>query len=1103
MGLQELRPLGTGPRRDRLQNHFLISCLLGLIAFLPLLAAAPGLQAQGLNRSVAPPSAEWWTLTTEHFRVHYPVESEAWARHVAARLESIRAEVETEVGFAPREKVDVIVSDPVASANGFALPILGWPRMVLWTSPPGADSVIGHYRDWPELLALHEDTHLVHLLRPSRNPLRRVLAAVVPLSPLANAPRWVSEGYATVVEGRLTGTGRPNSDLRAAILRRWALAGKLPSYGRLASDGESFLGMSMAYLAGSAYLEWLEERAGEGSLRDLWARVTAREARSFDAAFVGVFGDSPQDLWDRFRAEITWRALELERVMSSAGDLGDREAPREGPWVEGDLWLDLSWATGAPAVSPDGSQFAVVLRDPDAPPELAVFATEVDGDALEERDKERRRIAEADPEDVPAVDPGPPPRRRLHTLPTLDGAAPSQPRWLPTAADEPGALLLVRYLPDQAGFLHPDLFRWTPESGELRRVTHGADLRDPDPAPAAALGSGVGEAAGWTVAVRNRHGLSQLVRVDLGTGAVADLTEAAVDVVYDSPRLSPDGERVVFVRHAAGQWALVVHELASGEEETLPLPPGATLASPAWGAFGDGASEAVLAVVGLGGFIDVFAFVEDEGDAAAGDARWSRHRVTRVPGAALAPEPALPLGEEPAGVFYLSLEPDGLDLRRLALPQSLAGASEGARVSAEEVAATVRPDLQPDLLPDLPADLWAELAPVVRPAPPAAPPVFAAAELPVAEPYGAGPRQEWMPLLGGAFGAAGSGVEIGARAGDLLGRLDTVAFGAFGEDGAARGGAIAATWRGWPVDLSLHLVGLTEEPSRQPEVGRVASLSAVSPLDGSKRALDIERYGVELAASWEHLLGDAPISLSGGVWFGQVERRGRGVVEAEDEVSLFVETGWAPRVSRGEMWGGFGLHGRFDVGDSGDGGAGRGVASGGDWTRARGRLRVAGGWGGASLALGWERGSASGDAVSGDAVSSAPAAPWQLFQVGGLPSSLRSSSLDAPRVAVPALPAATLVGREVEAQRVELKPGFVPLPLFWARYRVASSDGSEGGNLGDADWLSLAGVEWRGRFGPAPLLRLPELGYRLGVAEILDGPVEGDREWWAALTWRP
>jgi|GEM_PF-171586 len=1073
-----------------------------LAALLTALLAAPRAGAQDLARSVAPPSAEWRTLGSEHYRVHYPVESEAWARYVAARLEAIRAAVSEEVGYAPPEVVDVVVSDPVAAPNGFALPLLGWPRMVLWTSPPGADSVIGHYRDWAELLAVHEDTHLVHLLRPSRNPLRRALAGVVPLSPVASAPRWVSEGYATVVEGRLTGTGRPHSDLRAAVLRRWALAGKLPSYGRLASDQGSYLGMSMAYLAGSAYLEWLEERAGEGSLRDLWARLTARRARSFEAAFEGVYGDSPQDLWDRFRAETTWRALEWEHQVAAAvgtegvgpadgagsvdGAQGAGSGAAAGPWRQGDLWLDLAWATGAPAVSPDGSRFALVLRHREAPPELAVFTTEVDREALEAMEEERRRIAEADPEDVPAASPGPPPRQRLHTLPTLDGAPPSQPRWLPAAegsaeegagegaGEAADALLLVRYLPDREGFLHPDLFRWTPATGELRRLTRGADLRDPDPAPAGAADPTGGGAAAWAVAVRNRHGLSQLVRVDLATGGVAPLTEPALEVIYDSPRLSPDGSRMVYARHSAGAWSLRVRHLAGGAEEELPLPAGASVSSPAWGA------EGIYAVVGRDGLIDVFAFVEEgaagsEGTVADEAGGWAVRPATRVPGAALAPEPAAAVGEEPAGLFYLSLEPDGLDLRRLALPRSTVPrlALSGGREEAGERAAS--------------ASAPVSLSPPTS-IPPATPVDFELAEPAESRPYGAGPRQEWLPLSGCAAGAAGYTVEAGVRAGDLLGRLSTVAVGAWGKEGAARGGAVASAWRGLPVELSAHLVGLREEPSRQADA---ATLSRT--VDVAAGALDAERFGAELAAAWERRLAGGPLRLSGGAWLGRVERRpvaGSSLPDVEaDETSLFASAAWAPRTSRGELWAGLRLAARAEVGDAGDLGG---------WSRGRGGVGLAGGWGDTALSLAWERGSVSGDGV--EARPGRPAAaPWQLFRVGGLPSTLRPGSLRASRLAVAPLPEATLVGEELEAQRVELAPGFLPLPLFWARYRTAAG----GTSLGDAEWLSLAGVEWRGQLGPIPLLRLPGLGYRLGGAEILDGPAEGRREWWASLTFSP
>ena len=143
---------------------------------------------------------------------------------------------------------------------------------------------------------------------------------LLPLGPISlRAPRWVDEGYATLVEGELTGSGRPNGDFRAAILRQRARAGRLPSYRQMASDSQSWMGMSMAYLAGSAYLEWLVARSGPDSLKHLWARMTARKDRSFGGAFEGVFGEPPEKLYERFCAELTWRAMEAERRLRTGG----------------------------------------------------------------------------------------------------------------------------------------------------------------------------------------------------------------------------------------------------------------------------------------------------------------------------------------------------------------------------------------------------------------------------------------------------------------------------------------------------------------------------------------------------------------------------------------------------------------------------------------------------------------------------------------------------------------------------------------------------------------------------------------------------------------
>src|SRR5918996_5821643 len=122
-----------------------------------------------------PPSADWRTVSTTHFRVHYPVEMEAWSLRAASRLESIRAAVTREVGYSPETVTDVLVMNPIAAPNGFAWPLLDTPRIVFFTEPPGPEEVIGAYTNWIDLLAVHEVAHVIHMLRPSRNPVQRVI----------------------------------------------------------------------------------------------------------------------------------------------------------------------------------------------------------------------------------------------------------------------------------------------------------------------------------------------------------------------------------------------------------------------------------------------------------------------------------------------------------------------------------------------------------------------------------------------------------------------------------------------------------------------------------------------------------------------------------------------------------------------------------------------------------------------------------------------------------------------------------------------------------------------------------------------------------------
>lgn len=558
----------------------------------------------------SPSVAAWKVLETEHYQVHYPEPAEEWTRLQVERMESIRAKVAEEVGWVPDFKVQVLVQDPFSEANGSALPLGRSPRMVLWTSPPGADSVIGNYRDWGELLVTHEDTHLVHLLKPARGLSGQLMFWLFRLAPVTvKSPRWVIEGYATVVEGRLTDSGRPHGAYRGTLLRRLAQQGALPSYGEL-SGSERWQGYGYAYLVGSAYLEWLEARAGEGSLRDLWARMTARKVRNFDQAFEGVFGDSPAVLYRRFCAEVTRDAM--------AADGAD--------WDRSTLWMDTSWSTGLPALSPDGEKLAVVLTSLEGPTKLRVWNTAIDAKAVEKREQQVAEIRERDPEDVPGREPATAPHEVVSTL--IDRThPPSHPRWV----DDDTVLFDTGHFDGKRQYRR-DLYLYEVESGRTKRVTSYGDVRDADPHPD-------GKRA---IAVQGSWGRVGLSWVDLGSGEITPLTKPSAAVVVDQPRISDDGGRVLYLEHTGGGFHPVVLDLETHEKLQIALPEGAAVIHAAW------SGPDVIASLGMAGRIDLWRLSLDG----------EPERLTSD-GAAFAPEPA------EGGVYFLQLQADGMEVHFL------------------------------------------------------------------------------------------------------------------------------------------------------------------------------------------------------------------------------------------------------------------------------------------------------------------------------------------------------------------------------------------------------------------------------------------------------
>ncbi|MBM4379823.1 MAG: hypothetical protein FJ086_11055, partial [Deltaproteobacteria bacterium] len=439
------------------------------------------------------------TVETPHVRAYYPEAGRDTALRTLARLEACTASLATHpLSRRQREKLQVFFTTSNFN-NAYVQPqIAGLPQQMVLPQQFSLElfHLLGLAGGEVGDVSCHEAVHYVHMQEATGfwAAVNTVLGNVH--QPNAFSDTWFLEGLATWYEARLgRRVGRPENPLWRGMFLSYAATHRLDA-GHLNALHREHLPFGAQYLVGQHFVEWLARRHGE---EKLWALVADQgdaifSSLGFTLRFKHVYGQGIGAEFDVFAEELRKTVSRRERPAGQSVRVS-RPAP---------YFARL-------ATAPDGS-FALWSAALDDVNRLSVYAP---SGAL----RWTRRLAE--------VLPG---RRWISTNPLgVSG--------LSFSAD--GAHL---------GFALADV---TPMGNDATRLfvldaATGEVLREAG--PFIGLGGTLSPDGTCFVAVAQDGARSQLVSMDVTTGATTALTRFETPETLASPAWSPDGARVAFNR---------------------------------------------------------------------------------------------------------------------------------------------------------------------------------------------------------------------------------------------------------------------------------------------------------------------------------------------------------------------------------------------------------------------------------------------------------------------------------------------------------------------------------------------------------------------------
>ena len=307
------------------------------------------------------PELDWFTIETEHFKVHFHEGAERTARVVAKIGEDIYTPITELYDYRPDGKIHFIIKDFDDNSNGAAYYYDN--KVEIWA--PQMTFILRGTHNWLRNVVTHEFSHMISL-GAARKITRKIPSFYLQLIgyekekrpdvlygypnqivsyplPMTVVPMWLAEGMA---QYQISGLDYERWDTHRDMLIRTAVVNdKLHSFSEMGVFGKNSLGNERTYNAGYALTRYIVYNWGEESLKKLAVELKKPFQVSVNGAIQNVTGLDANDLYNNWRTGLTaYYDTRLGTIKANS--------------VEGKIITEKGLGNISPAWSPDGDKIA-------------------------------------------------------------------------------------------------------------------------------------------------------------------------------------------------------------------------------------------------------------------------------------------------------------------------------------------------------------------------------------------------------------------------------------------------------------------------------------------------------------------------------------------------------------------------------------------------------------------------------------------------------------------------------------------------------------------------------------------------------------------------